>query len=352
MATLVLGIVKETPVRILVTGGLGVNGARVTARLVRRGAAVTVVDVRDDRSLLDDPDGGARLPVDVIVGDATDPELLASVLRDRRIDRLVHMAALVGAHPPKDVFAVNAAGTVAVLEAAREAGTTRVVFTSSRAVYGNITGPAAHPTYEPIREDHPCDPVRAYDIAKLASEQMGGLYRREFGIEFTALRFASILAPGKLVRHSKTSIYSRIIEDCRAGRPVRVERGAEQRDDVIYVEDAAAAVAEAVTHDGSLAPAYNVARGAGTTLLDFAAAVRAHIPDADIQVGPGLDYFDLGVQYYGVLDGSAARRDLGFQPGYDLTAAIGHYLDTVRWRERPDRYGGLPPVERAAVADQ
>ncbi|NEW72639.1 MULTISPECIES: NAD-dependent epimerase/dehydratase family protein [Streptomyces] len=312
--------------RVLVTGGLGVNGCWATRRFVSEAHTVAVLDRRLDTAPLGSDAGSVTL----FEADITNEARLTEVFERFRPEVVVHMAALVGAREARELFDVNAGATVQLLDVARRTDVRRVVFTSSRAVYGDLLGVEGHPTYQPVTESTPFAPVRAYDVAKIAAEGMGQVYRRRYGLEFTALRFASIFGPGKNVRHAGTSIYSSMIDTAAAGEPVRIERGGDQRDDVIYVEDVAAAIVLAATVPGPLSPAYNISRGEGTTLHDLARAIRTSIPNADIHVGPGLDYFDLGVQYYSVLDNSLARRELGFEPHYDLTRGVARYLEASR----------------------
>lgn len=308
--------------RVLITGGLGVNGCWATRRFVDEGHEVAVFDRRAETASL----GPQAAAVTMFEGDITSEQRLLEVIGEFRPEVVVHMAALVGAREARAVFEVNAGATNLLLDVARRCDVRRVIFTSSRAVYGDLSGAAGHPTYQPVTESTPFAPVRAYDVAKIASEGMGAVYQRTYGLEFTALRFASIFGPGKNVRHSGTSIYSTMIDDAAAGRPVRIDRGGDQRDDVIYVEDVAFAIVLAATAHGPLSPAYNISRGVGTTLHDLADAIRASVPDADISIGPGLDYFNLGVQYYSVLDNDLARRELGFGPRYDLHSGVARYL--------------------------
>jgi UDP-glucose 4-epimerase len=313
-------------VRILVTGGLGVNGAWVTKRFAELGHDVSVLDRMTDTSSL----GRAADSVRIFEADVSDLEQVSGVMSQCQPEVVVHMAALVGSREAYETFHVNADATVGMLEAARLNHVRRFVFTSSRAVYGEISGEAGHPTYVPIAEDAPFSPVRAYDVAKIASEGMGQVYQRLFGIEFVALRFASIFGPGKTVRHAGTAIYSRMIDMAVAGELVRIEKGGDQLDDVIYVEDVAESVVLAATINGPLSSAYNISRGVATSLHDLADAIRVAIPSADIEIGPGLDYFDMGVSYYSVLDNELAHKELGFTPQYDLISGVARYLDAKR----------------------
>lgn len=312
---------------VLVTGGLGVNGAWVTRKLVERGLSVIVVDRQTDRSLL----GPARDQIELLQADIMDADGMRSIFVERKVDCLVHMAALISGlqQDPLAGFRINGFGTVLLLDAALKAGVRRFVYTSSRATYGDIEGEHAYPTYKPVTEEYRLAAKNVYDVAKLSGELMGRNYAK-LGLEFVALRFATIFGPGKLTRHGPMGIYSRFIENAMAGAPLTIEKGGDERDDVIYVDDIAEACVLATVHPKLSFDAYNISRGIGTTLGEFADAVRDILPGADITVGPGLDYFNAGVQYAGVLDNTRARQDLGFTPKFDLRAGIADYIVKTR----------------------
>src|SRR3984957_486806 len=314
---------------ILLTGGLGVNGAWVTRKLVEQGYRPVVLEKRTDTSLGGD---GIAGQIDLVEADITDLDALLRIFGKYQIQRVVHMAALITGIQTELLrgFEVNARGTAHVLEAASKAGVERVVYTSSRAAYGHIDGPNAHPTYEPITEDHPQRPFLVYDVCKVASEGMGRNYARMRGLQFVALRFAQIFGPGKLQRHGPYGLFSQLVESPLAGKPVKIPRGGDQRDDVIYVDDIAEAIVQAVLHPRPSYDAYNISRGVGTTLHDFADAVRKVVPNAQIEIGNGLDYHGLGACYCGIMDNTRASVDLGFRPRFDIDSGVAHYIETMR----------------------
>src|ERR1700733_11056095 len=314
---------------ILLTGGLGVNGAWVTRKLVERGYRPVVLENRIDTSLVGD---GIAGQIDLVEADITDLDALLRIFGKYRIQRVVHMAALIAGIQTELLkgFEVNARGTAHVLEAASKAGVERVVYTSSRAAYGHIDGPNAHPTYEPITEDHPQRPFLVYDVCKVASEGMGRNYARMRGLQFVALRFAQIYGPGKLQRHGPYGLFSQIVECPLAGKPVKIPRGGDQRDDGIYVDDIAEAIVLTVLQPHPAHDVYNISRGVGTTLHDFADAVKTVVPAAQIEIGGGLDYHGLGASYCGIMDNARARTDLGFEPKFDLNRCVAHYVETMR----------------------
>lgn len=314
---------------VLVTGGLGVNGAPVLRKLVERGLRPIVIDLRPDLTLLD-PETVAG--TEIVLGDFTDAKLVGDLLKRHEIRTIIHMAAIVAnaQQVPCEAFRVNAFGTVQLLDLACAHGVKRFVFTSSRGVYGELTGDHAHPIYRPVREDDPLRPARVYDVCKVAAEGMGRNYALLHGIEFVALRFATIYGPGKTLRHKNYGIISEIIERGLAGEPVKIAKGGEQKDDLIYVEDVADAIMVAMLHAKPGHDTYNISLGVGVTLNDLADAIRAVAPDAQIEIGPGLNYMGWDVNYAGVLDNTRAADTLGFRPSFDLKVAVADYAKSLR----------------------
>lgn len=313
--------------KIVVTGGLGVNGAFVVRDLVAHGHDVFVFDSQTDQSLL----GGAVDAIDLCNINILDHEGMESAIRKTEADAIIHLAAVISGiqENPLLGFEVNARGTAHLLDIAHRLGVRRFVYASSRAVYGDIGGKHAHPDYVPVTEDHPLNAGNVYDRTKLMGELMGQSYSR-LGLEFVALRFATIFGPGKLVRHGPMGILSRIIENGMLGVPLSIENGGDERDDIIYVGDVARACVAAVEHDALGFPAYNIASGRGITLAEFGEAAKAHLPALDLSVGPGLDFFGAGVRYAGVLDNARAKSDLGFEPAYGIGRGVAAYIQTMQ----------------------
>jgi UDP-glucose 4-epimerase len=330
--------------RVLVTGGLGVNGVWVTRELLARGDEPVAMDVREDFSLAPDLEGQVRF----VGGDVTDLRGLIDTLADTRIDCIAHLAILSPGSP--DVFRgflTNAQGTVNVLEAARLGGVKRVVFTSSKAVYAPFDGPHGPPSYVPVPETHPVAPLpamRMYSASKILSESAGVQFAQSFGLEFLALRFATIYGPGKKARHGPAGIHSRIIENAILGEPTTIERGGEEGDDMVYVKDVAHSIVLACAQPVPPEHMFNIGTGTVSTLRDFAAAVQDVVPDAEISVGEGLDYLGFG-RIYGAMDIRRAREQLGYEPRFDLISGVRDYIEETQQlgletsvKQAPDRW--------------
>jgi UDP-glucose 4-epimerase len=299
-------------VSVLVTGAAGVLGGVTVRGLLERGEAVVAMTRDGAPGSL----AGVEGEVEIVSGDLGDRERLAALCAPAAVETVVHLAAFLPARSqadPVSATAVNVLGTAALFEAAAAGEVGRFVYASSKSAYGPM------PVGEAVREDRPALPRDVYGATKYAGEVVLRAAAARAGAPVTtSLRFATIYGPGKADRHAGAALTSRLIADALAGRPVRIEGGGDQVDDLIYVTDAAAGIVAAALHPGALAPLYNLSTGVGISLRDFAAGVAAAIPGAEIEVGPGLEY--MGPDFvYGVMDPSLARGELGFEAEPDPT---------------------------------
>jgi len=312
---------------------MGAIGMWVTRELVELGHTVVVLDTRSDFRFLRDIEG----KFEYLAGDVTDLARLVHILRNGAITRVVHLAAILWQceeNPPLGLQ-VNVQGTINVLEAARITGVRRVAFTSAKAVYGQIRGVHAHPHYQPVPEDAPKNPDSIYGATKLAAEHFGLHYARKFGVDFVALRLATLYGPGRLARHGAVAMMSEMLERARNGLGMQITKGTEQGDDLLYTPDVASGIVRAVFAEALKDRVFNIGSGHATTLGQFAAAVREVFPEARIEVGPGLDYWGMGKLYYSVLDVGRARSQLGFTPRFSLVDGIRDYAGILDRAQAP-----------------
>ena len=166
--------------QILVAGGAGYIGSHTAKTLARAGYEPVVLDSLKN---------GHRWAVrwgPFVEMDLADRAALKAVFQDYRIAAVIHFAALIEAgesvRDPAIFFRNNVVNTLNLLDAMREAGVNRIVFSSTAAVYGN-------PRYTPMAEDHPKEPVNPYGESKLMVERLLECYGAAYGLAWTALRY-------------------------------------------------------------------------------------------------------------------------------------------------------------------
>ncbi len=315
---------------VLVTGGYGVIGSQVMRQLVRENLRPVGMSRNPDLSFL----GDISEFIDVAKGDVTNIDDILFVIERYKPTRIIHAANLIDAESdPYKGFQVGAVGTVNMLEAARQKGIQRFVYASSKGVYGQTReGNHAHPTYKPITEDHVRSPEQdlVYPAAKIVGENMGVAYQKRYGLEFAALRFGHTWGPGKLARHGLLSLFSSLVENAMLGRPTKVKQGADQRDDIVYIKDAAQGIVKACLAPDVPSNFYNISSGRLTSVGEFAVDLNKIVPGSSVEIGPGLDYMGGNHPRYALFDISRARKELGYEPQYaDLEAGIRDYLETM-----------------------
>ncbi len=232
--------------RVLVTGAAGFIGSHVVEALAARGDEVIGIDNFDpfyDRGMKEANLRQAAGRLRFEEQDVLAMDRLAALLTPETV--VVHLAAKAGVRPsiadPAGYARANVEGTATVLEAARRAGATRVVFGSSSSVYGDTT-PA------PFREDAPSvDPVSPYAATKRAGELLVRAAAALHGFQAAALRFFTVYGPRQrpdLAIHA----FARRMAD---GRPLILYGDGTQARDYTYCDDIVTGVVAAVDWTGS-----------------------------------------------------------------------------------------------------
>jgi len=167
--------------RVLVTGGAGYIGSVVVEELLAAGHEVTVID-----NLSKGHADAVPADVALVRADLRDGPLLRRLLRDARIEAVVHMAAdsLVGesVQRPAKYYENNVVAGLHLLDAMVEVGVHRLVFSSTAAVYGE-------PETQPIDETAATRPTNPYGETKLALERAFAWYERAYGLRSASLRY-------------------------------------------------------------------------------------------------------------------------------------------------------------------
>lgn len=327
--------------RILVTGGAGYIGSHTAKQLAREGHEPVV---------LDNLSTGHRWAIrwgPLIEGDLADTGLVRQVLREYRIEGVLHFAAsaYVGESMinPRAYFRNNVAGSLSLLDAMLESNVRRIVFSSSCATYGV-------PESLPIREDQRQLPTNPYGESKLFVERILRWYGEAYGLQWAALRYfnaAGADLDGELGEEHdpETHLIPRAIYAALGllphlsvyGTDYPTPDGTAVRD-YIHVTDLAQAHLRALLHlqQGGSGLALNLGTGVGVSVRDIVQTVQAItgrvVPVINEPRRAG-DPPEL------VASSGQAKRVLGWQPHYtDVRVMV---ESAWRWFEAPSLHAAV-----------
>jgi UDP-glucose 4-epimerase len=294
---------------ILVTGGAGFIGSHMAARHRTDGHDVVVVDNLSTGLREKVPAGVRFVEADVAESD------LEPLLSEAKIDVVSHHAAQIDVRhsvsDPVDDARSNVLGSLKLLEACRRAGVRRVLFASTGgALYGEPEGG------RPATESHPTNPVSPYGCAKLSIEKYLHFYRVVHGFEVQVLRYANVYGPGQngLGEAGVVAIFAEAI---LAGRIPKIRGDGEQTRDYVFVADVVETAARALASGKS--GTWNVGTGVETSVNRLFELLA---PALGFRGKPEYVPLAPGEQRRSVLDGSAARRDLGVPPWTPIETGI------------------------------
>ena len=319
---------------VLVTGGAGYIGSHAVKALKAAGMRVVVYD-----NLSAGHREAARFADAFVEGDIHSTDRLRRACADNDVDAVMHFAAWLSVgdsvRDPAGYYRNNVVGALSVLDAMVAEGVSRLVFSSTAAVFGN-------PVETPITEDHPKIPINAYGETKLAIERALPHYERAYGIRSVVLRYfnaAGADADGDLGEdHSpEWHLIPRAI-DAAIGRDTFQIFGDDYDTpdgtclrDYIHVADLADAHVRALEslRAGGPSAHYNLGNGRPTSVQEVVDSVARVVGrPVPLTVGPRR------AGDPGVLFASSARikRELGWTPRFED-------IDTIvrtawQWRER------------------
>jgi len=262
---------------ILVTGGAGYVGGTVATVLMQAGHTVTVLDNLCHSKRHELPDGAAFVEADI-----ADRPRVESLLRELKPDGVLHFAALIEAgesmQKPEIYFRNNTASTLVLLEAMLATGTSKLVFSSTAAVYGE-------PKSTPIEETAALAPTNAYGESKLMVEQMLTWFHRIHGLRYASLRYFNVAGalPHRGEAHEPETHIIPLILDVALGRREKIFIFGDDYDtpdgtcirDYIHVLDLADAHILALSAlDRSSRMIYNLGNGSGFSVKQVIEAAR------------------------------------------------------------------------------
>jgi len=310
---------------ILLTGGLGLIGHNVVARLEALGHTVIITDIRTNYGLIPQEELdyliAERLKkiqtTEIYRIDIADTDGIDFLLRKFNPDTIIHLASfprqkVVNANPVLGSRTMSE-GLLNLLELSVKYNVKRFVYTSSSMVYGDFT--------DFVKEDAVCRPQGQYGIMKLAGEWLIKDYTRKYGIEHTIFRPSAVYGPLDV----EDRVISKFLLTAMRGSSLKVN-GINETLDFTYVDDAADGIVAATLAENTANKTYNITKSHSKTLLSAAELAVSLVGKGTVEVKEK----DADFPSRGALDSSAARQDFGFNPKVDIDEGFEIYYNWIK----------------------
>jgi dTDP-L-rhamnose 4-epimerase len=351
---------------ILITGGAGFIGSRLSLRLVANGHTVRVLDNLSPQIHGADPESSPLFrsihgKVEFLRGSITSRADLMKALLG--IDTVVHLAAETGTgqsmHAIRHYSDVNIGGTALLLDliANERFPVNKIVIASSRAVYGEgkylcrthchvypvsrSAGDMAMGNFsvhcplcgvpaelEPTDEETSVRPASIYGITKLAQEQMVLTIGKSLGISALALRYQNVYGPGQSLSNPYTGILSIFSTRILNGKSINIFEDGKESRDFVYIDDVVVATVKAIEHEAPLVDVFNVGSGMAIDVLTIAKTLQHMLGKTVPTVISGQ--FRLGDIRHNLADLAKVRAVLGFEPSISIEEGLRRFVDWVK----------------------
>lgn len=298
------------PDTVLIIGAGGQIGAVLTEAL--RGAFGADRVIATDLRPLENQSG----PSEKL--DALDGEALLGLVKKYRPTQIYHLAAILSATGEKNpmwAWDVNMRSLFNVLEISREQQVAKVYFPSSIAVFGREAAPAMTPQYSVLI------PETVYGISKVAGENWANYYHRRYGMDVRSLRYPGIIGYQSLPGGGTTDYAVDIYHAAIQGKHFECFLRADTPLPMLYMDDAIRATLElmdAPAQNLTVRTSYNLA-GMTFNPAEIAASIKKEVPGFSISYQPDFRQA-IADSWPASIDDSAARRDWGWKPRFDLDA--------------------------------
>lgn len=262
--------------KILVTGGAGFIGSHVVEHYQGRAEIVVLDNLRSGyRKNLD------GFEHEFVEADINDADAVAAAMRG--VDVVMHLAAMISVpesmDKPRECTEINGLGVLNVLQAAVDAGVGKLIHASSAAVYGD--NPAV-----PKTEDMLPEPQSPYAVTKLDGEYYLEIFRREYGLSTTSVRFFNVFGPRQDPRSPYAAAVPIFCERALAGVPLTIFGDGTQTRDFVYVKEAVAAL-DHLASDPAIHGTHNVGYGTSQAVRQLAEdIIRAAGSESPIEYRP------------------------------------------------------------------
>ncbi len=308
---------------ICVIGGAGFIGSHVVDELLTRDVKQVIVYDNFCRGTVDNLTDALRDPRVRIFeagGDILQSDILSAAVSESQC--VVHLAALwlLQCHEfPQAAFDVNVRGTFNVIDACREHGIERLVYSSSASVYGDAVA-------LPMTESHPFNNKTFYGATKIAGEAMVKSYADRYHLSVAMLRYMNVYGARQDYKGTYIAVIMKILDRLDRGLPPILHGDGSAAYDFIYVNDCARANVLALESDVT-EEAYNVGSGTRTSLRELTEMIL-EIRGSRQQINYEPESRVFVTNRVGCPE--KAARDLGFRTTIDLRDGLERL---IAWRD-------------------
>jgi len=303
--------------KYMVTGGNGFIGSHIVDRLVALGHKVIVVDDNsaesNDKFYFNDLASNYKISI-------CNYDELKTLMSG--VDIVFHLAAESRIQPsiinPLYATKVNVMGTANVLQAARECGVERVIYSSTSAGYGLKNIP-------PLTEDMPKDCLNPYSVTKCAGEDMCVMYTRLYGLKTICFRYFNVYGPRQPVKGQYAPVVGLFLKQWKDGEAMTIVGDGLQHRDFTHVLDVVEAnhLAATTENEDAFGEVFNVGTGSNYSVLDLAKLISkkyVHIPPREGEARTTL------------ASNSKIKNILGWKPTYNFETYVRETVNDINER--------------------
>ncbi|HEK86347.1 MAG: NAD-dependent epimerase/dehydratase family protein [Candidatus Saccharicenans sp.] len=264
--------------------------------------------------------------------DVTNRQALGQVISKYHIKVIYHLAAILSANGeknPQKAWDVNINGFYNVLEASRELGVKQIFCPSSIAVFGPLTPRIKTP------QDTILSPTTMYGVTKVAGENLGDYYVRKYGLDVRGCRFPGIISHEALPGGGTTDYAVAIFYEAVIYNKYTCFLKPETRLPMMYMPDCLKSIITLMEADFARLQHHS---NFNVTAMSFsaeelAAEIKKHLPEFEIKYEPDFRQ-TIADSWPESIDDSAARKEWGWQPDYDLGRMTEDMLRILKERHR------------------
>ncbi|MBU1599753.1 GDP-mannose 4,6-dehydratase [bacterium] len=321
--------------KVLVTGASGFIGSHLVEHLIDLGSKITILleyTPYNDLGSLKFLPQNILSEIEQVPGDLRDPEVMKKIIQKK--DVVFHLAALISVpysfQNPREVFEVNALGTLNILLAAKEEGVEKIITTSTSEVYGTAL-------YTPIDEKHPLQAQSLYSASKISADKIAESFYKTYNIPVAVIRPFNTYGP----RQSDRAIIPTIIIQALMKKEIKIGSLTPRRD-LNYVSDTVNGFIKIAESEKSIGQVINIGTGKDISIGELTQTILS-IMNKNIKIistetrkrPEKSEVMQL------LCDNQKAKKLIGWEPKISLKEGLSKTIEWVKTHPEyyhPDKY--------------